>query len=234
MKTKYLCSLSLGILITLSLLGASGASAQAAQSGYTGPTFDSIDFPNFQPNVPYVCADQYDQSNVTATLNLAEGTPNDQIVFNTSTLVAPKDACVALVIRNLSPDVVHDLVIEEVAGAAGITHVDMDVYNSTSNIGWGPGLNVFFFHTPNADAQFTYFCEQPGHEAQGEKGTLYVGAGPSSLSLPFGLGQSSQSSSTSTTTSTYNTINGQTPSFEFIEVLVGFMVIIILNHKRRN
>ena len=181
MKTKYILPLILGVLF---LLSSFGASAQNAQTGYTGPTFDSTNYPDFAPNVPYdSCASQNDTSGVQYTLNLGEGqtkADGDGLKFNTTTLIAPKDACVALVIRNYSPDIVHDLVIEEVTGAAGINHVDMDVDNATANIGWGPGLNVFFFHTPNADAQFTYFCEQPGHRQSGMEGTLYVGAGPSS------------------------------------------------------
>ena len=183
MKTKFVLPLLLGVLF---LVSAFGAGAQNAETGYTGPTFDSTNYPDFAPNVPYdSCANETNTAGVQYTLNLAEGTADDQIQFNTTTLVAPKDACVAIVIRNLSPDVVHDLVIEEVTGANGINHLDMDVDNATANIGWGPGLNVFFIHTPNVDAQFTYFCEQPGHRAQGMEGTLYVGAGPSSPGFDF-------------------------------------------------
>lgn len=237
MKKKVFYILILCV-VPLMTNGLTFTTAMSNYTGYTGPKFDSTNFPDFQPNVPYVCANQFDQSNVTFTLNLADGTPDDQLKFNTTSLVAPKDACVALVYKNLSPDVVHDLVIEAVNGTAGITHVDMDVYNSTANIGWGPGVNVFFFHTPNVDAQFTYFCEQPGHRAIGEVGTLFVGTGPSSsssstsssLSSPIGSGESSQS----TSTSTYNTINGQTPSFEFLEVFLGFLFVVIVYQKRKD
>lgn len=182
MNTKFVLPLIFGVLILLSTFG---AGAQTAQDGYTGPSFDSVNYPDFAPNVPYDCADESDQSTVDATLHLGAGTADNQIKFNTTTLVAPKDSCVALVLRNLSPAITHDLVIEEVTNdpnGANIAHVDMDVNSSTANVGWGPGLNVFFFKTPNVDAQFTYFCEQTGHEDAGMKGTLYVGTGPSSTS----------------------------------------------------
>ena len=140
---------------------------------------------NFVPVYPYSCANQTDESNVTYTIGITISTPTDLLKFNTSTLEVPTSACVKLIFHNAAPDLYHDFIIEEVGGGKpdvidadlsgpNIDAIDMIIQNSTADIGFGPGNNVFYFYTPHVPSEFTYFCEQPGHRPAGEFGTLKV------------------------------------------------------------
>lgn len=221
MNKKTFVALFIGLAFFLSSIGFGAASAATAVPHTTYPAAK-----DWVPNVPYSCATPMDESNVTQILAIQAGTPGVPISYNTTTLYANLGACVKLVLND-SVSLWHDFTLDKVSSTgndnnsipdanlnkAEINAIDMDVSNSTADVGFGPGLNVFYAWMPTVKSSFTYYCGQPGHEAAGMKGTLYVG---------YDKSTSTQSAA---------------PGFELLPVMLAFLgvatiAIVARKHKR--
>ena len=107
----------------------------------------------------------------------------------------------------------HSFVIDKVGGVsnsqiddanlsdAQINAINMVIDNSTADVGFGPGENVFYAWMPQVPAQFTYYCEQPGHRTAGEQGTLYIGSHSQTIGINQGVQTTSVPEGTTSTTS---------------------------------
>ena len=189
MNNKIFLALFIGFVFMVSSFGMSNAaSATVPHTSYTNAKALA-----WVPNAPYSCANQTDETNVTQILAIQAGSADTPITYNTTNLYADKGACVKFVLVDVV-NLHHDFTLDKVVTTgntdptvqdadltkAQINTIDMDTMNNTDDVGFGPGINVFYSWMPQVDAHFTYFCGQPGHRAQGMEGTLWVGAQPSS------------------------------------------------------
>lgn len=153
------------------------------------------------PNVPYNCANPMDESNVTQILAISVGSISNPISYNTTSLYANLGACVKIILVN-NVNIQHSFTIDKVSSTgnynnsvddadltkAQINSIDMDIMNSTDNVGFGPGINAFYAWMPQVQSQFKYYCGISGHEAADEKGTLFVGASSTPADINSGVG----------------------------------------------
>lgn len=203
----------------------------------TATSVPHTSYPNAKdwvPNVPYSCANQMDETNVSQILAIQAGTSSASIAYNTTQLYANVGACVKFVLVDIV-DMHHDFVIDKITSTgnidpmvqdanlsrAEINTIDMDVMNSTYDIGFGPGINIFYAWMPQVPSHFTYYCSLPGHEANGMRGTLWVEASNS------GTSSSSQSSSSSSESSI-----APTPGFGVVELFLGSLCVVIIQKNR--
>lgn len=223
MNTKTFLALSIGLIFLLSSVGFGANSTAPAVPHTTYPAAA-----NWVPNAPYSCANPMDESNVTQIFAIQAGsiTPKSMVSFNTSGLYANLGACIKIVLVDVVP-IHHDFTIDKVSSTgntnnsiddanlnkAELNSIDMDTDNNTANVGFGPGINVFYSWMPKVKSKFLYFCGQPGHEDTGMKGYLYVG----------------YTKPTPITT---------TPGFQIVSVMLAFIGVatmdLIYNKKRRH
>ena len=169
------------------------------------------------------------------------GVQVDKILFNVTQITVNKGECFTVVFQNLDPSIEHDFVIDEVGGGnhsridanlngPNIDQVDFDSAGPTVNYGYGAnGINKFNIHAPNVDSEFTYYCDVPGHKANGMLGKLIVGNGKSVTTNPdvsstITAGRSGQSSTSTIKTS---------PNFDLSILLVTMFSIKVINTRVR-
>ena len=183
MNNKTFLALFIGFIFLVSSFGFGAANAATSVPHTSYPAAK-----DWVPNAPYSCANPMDESNVTQILAISAGSTSVPISYNTTSLYAELGACVKFVLVD-KVALHHDFTIDKVSSTgntnnsiddanlakAEINAIDMDTMNSTDDVGFGAGINVFYAWMPQVQSKFTYYCGQPGHETSGMKGTLYVG-----------------------------------------------------------
>ena len=112
----------------------------------------------------------------TATTTLFISAEASGTAFNTTTLNAPKNTCVAIVFTDLGT-VPHSFTIN---ADSGNNIAQFNIYQDGTNT----NAKTLNFMTPNADITIEYYCAVPGHVDTGMKGNLVVGSGTPAKSSP--------------------------------------------------
>lgn len=203
---------------------------------------------DFSPPVPYHCANPTDESNVTQTTTVTVGNATSDYYFDSHLIYANKSTCIKIILKNESPSVYHGFFIDEVGGGnesvvdanltgRNIDAVEIEVENNSSDVGFGPGLNVFYIATPFVEANFSYYCDEPGHVAMlNERGTLvvgdfYISSSPSIETSTIDLLTTGSTSVRSSSNQSNDHITGTTGGFELVPLVMVIGLIIILKKR---